>query len=235
MGGGVGINTPQLNTKKLPMRRTQWIRRLDTINARLAFLSRKLSQLEEVADAISLEFKDLLAEVESSLGAWLNAGPKTVLQYSNRRGCKSGKAFADVLKQMASEGVWFLSFGRFFDGYAKIRINNAKPFTLAPATADLLSALVSGKGRDEDRSNAWKTIEEVASILSTKTGKEVRRHSVNQRIFRLRDILEYNNINPYFVQTNRFRGEVRFALKRDAVVTFTSESSVTAYDAAIIG
>jgi hypothetical protein len=233
MGSGEGDNTPGPCANKLPMRRTQWIKRLGAINVRLAFLRRKLSQLEEVADATMLECKDLVAEVETSTGAWLDAGSSSVLQCGNRRCRKSGKAFANVLKQMASEGVSFLSFSRFFDGYAKIRINSAKPFTLAPAMADLLFALVSDKGRGEDGSSAWKTKEEVALILSTKTGNEVKRHSVNQRIFRLREILEYNNINPYFVQTNRAHGEVRFALKRDAVVTFTSESSVAAYDAAI--
>jgi hypothetical protein len=73
----------------------------------------------------------------------------------------------------------------------------------------------------------------VQSILGKKAGYKIGRHSVNQRIFRLRDSFEDNGINPYFIQTNRTHREVRLALNRDAVVTFTSEPSVAGYETAI--
>jgi len=204
------------SARKLPMRRTQWLKRLGRIRAQLSSLTLKLSQLELAADAAERECRELLEEIESSTAAWLDAGSNAVPPQGNREGRKSGKMVADSLKRMASEGVWYFKLDTLFDGYAEVYINDAKPLTLTPALAELLSILAADMGKSRDGQVGWKTTKKVADILSKRTGTEVSPHLVSQRVSRLRDMLERNNINPYFVQTNPSRGEIRFALKRDA-------------------
>jgi hypothetical protein len=206
------------SARKYPMRRTQWLKRLAHIKVQLSSLARKLSQLEIAADAAERECRELLEEIASSTAAWLDAGSKEVAPQDNREGRKSGKMVADSLKRMASEGVWYFKLDTLFDGYAEIHINDAKPLRLTPALAELLSILAAGMGKSKDGQVGWKSTKKVADILSKRTGTEVSTHLISQRVSRLRDTLEQNNINPYFVQTNPSRSEIRFALKRDAAV-----------------
>ena len=210
-----GILPIDQSPKKNPKRRTQWLKQLRGIKAQLSSLLRRLSQLEEIVDAAELECEELLSDIETSTAAWLDAGSDNGPVHRNRHGRKSGKAAVESLKRLAAEGVWFFKLVSHFDGYAEIYINDAKPLKLTPALAELISILAADRGRSPDGLVAWKPIKEVAEILGKKSGAKMSDHSVNQRISRLRDRLEQNDINPYFVQTNRRRREIRFALKRD--------------------
>lgn len=176
-------------------------------------LRRRMSRLEEAADALALDLAALADELD-------DGGP--VATAADRPGAPLRRRNADTrdaLRRTAEAGAASLLIAPRSDGSADVRIDDGKSFTLSPALADLLSILAADRGEETDRGIVgWKTLDEVGRLLEKKTGRSFTAHAVTQQIYRLRrEIFERGRANPWLVQTNR-RAGTRFALRfaRDA-------------------
>ena len=189
---------------------------LSDIVRRYRSLVTRISSAELLADNIAFE----LARLESYLKTRAFNEPPG--DYSPVQRGNSAK-FKEHLRRMAEPGVLSLEIKARTDGLAEVRIDAGKQFTLPPMLADLLYTLSIDSGPTDDDLVGWKTLDEVAILLSKKIGKRFTRHSVTQNIYRLRqELFKRAGANPFLIQTNKRRG-VRFALKRKRFPAIESE------------
>jgi len=131
----------------------------------------------------------------------------------------------EQLRQLAEAGAHSLEIKPRADGLAEVRIDGGKIFTLSPLLADVLRILAIDNGPSEDDLVGWKTLDEVAILLTKDSGKQFRKHAVTQNVYRLRKAMfAQGGANPFLVQTNRQRG-VRFARRRRLAAAITCDRS----------
>ena len=107
-----------------------------------------------------------------------------------------------------------LSVIRRPDGSAVVQIDEGGKFTLPTTMAELLLILAADTGHSDDALIGWKSLSEISRRLSAKKGKAVRRKTVIQSIFRLRNELDERAQGAgRFVQTDVEAG-ARFTLRR---------------------
>jgi hypothetical protein len=177
----------------------------------------RLSRAEEMADGMTRDLEEIEGELEaSSANRPLKSRP---------RSAAPGLSAGEALERTAEGGVAAIDVTPRPDGSFKVRIDDGKAFALPPALGDLLSILMIDGGQSEDELIGWKTVEDVAILLSKRLGRPVRRHATTQHIYRLRrELFARGGVNPFLVQTNRRLG-VRFALRRPPAPMIGSDLS----------
>jgi len=118
-----------------------------------------------------------------------------------------------VLESLAKTGIDRLEIEWLATGAALVRVNDGKPFKLAPALAHLLEILAQDSPVGNGAIVEWKSYPAVAGMLEKKLGRQYTKHAINQLVFRLRRVLVgTGEHNPFLIQTHRQFG-LRFALK----------------------
>lgn len=186
---------------------TEAIRLLNDIVRRYRTLVSRISSAELLADDIAFD----LARLENCF----SSEPLVDAIFERNTFERGGQPqLKERLRRMAESGVSALEIKLRSDGLADVRIDAGKQFKLPPMLADLLYTLAIESGPTEDELVGWKTLDEVAILLSKRIGRRFTRHSVTQNIYRLRkELFDRAGANPFLVQTNKRRG-VRFALRR---------------------
>lgn len=128
---------------------------------------------------------------------------------------------------LAESGATSLELNPRPDGMTNVRIDGGRQFTLPPALSDLISALSVDNGASDDALVGWKSVKEIAALLSKQSGKPVSKRAITQNVYRLRkELFDRGGANPYLVQTNRRRG-LRFALRRKTGQLVTERPAAT--------
>jgi hypothetical protein len=175
----------------------------------------RISSAELLADELSLD----LAKLEECFNED-DAKAQAAELYLNER---NSSRVQEQLRRVAESGALGLEIKRRSDGVAEVSIDSGQPFTLSPVLADLLYILAVDTGLTTDELIGWKSLDEVAILLGKKEGRKLARHAVTQSIYRLRrELFNRGGVNPFLVQTNRWRG-VRFALKRKKVAVIEND------------
>jgi hypothetical protein len=101
------------------------------------------------------------------------------------------------------------------NGSASVSIDGGKSFELPPRLSLLLQLLTADRKPSDDELLGWWSLRELALYATGKLGMPVRKASVRQWVYRLRNALSAAGGDWRLLQTHPQRG-VRFALKRDA-------------------
>ena len=185
---------------------------------RLDKIVRKFDELDVLIDSVSLDLAALGEFFEK--GQLPNSSPNPA---PSRR--KDKTQVDEQLRQLAEAGAHSLEIKPRADGLVEVRIDGGKRFTLPPLLADVLRILAIDDGPSDDELVGWKTLDEVAILLTKDSGKLFKRHAVTQNIFRLRKAMfAQGGANPFLIQTNRQRG-VRFARRRRLAAVITCDRS----------
>ncbi len=215
---------PDATAKKDPDREreaenaTEAARRFRVFKKLLSRLVAIVDKAEVLIDSLSLEIAVLEEFFDTGRLPNSNSHPSP--------GRRKDKAQADEqLRQLAEAGAHSLEIKQRADGMAEVRIDGGKSFTLSPLLADVLRILAIDNGPSDDDLVGWKTLDEVAILLTKDSGKQFRKHTVTQNIYRLRKAMfAQGGANPFLIQTNRQRG-VRFARRRQPVTVITCDRS----------
>lgn len=98
------------------------------------------------------------------------------------------------------------------NGKLKVQINGTS-FLLAHQVGEVLVFLATGSGKTDDSLASWRSRQEVAAHLQTKSKTTIRVGYVNTLIDRLRNALRDAGLDQRLIQSNRREG-VRLAVKR---------------------
>jgi hypothetical protein len=173
-----------------------------SLASRASRLAAKISEVEELADALAFD----VAELESHLQA--AAVP---------RGRGKFRRAGHLTRSSPAAGAARLRIGRGTDGFAEVAIDRGTCL-LPPTMADLLEILGAEAGAAADEFVGWKTLAEVAAELDSRFGRALNRHAVINAIYRLRRLLRRSGLDPRLVQTHPRCG-ARLALRRQKDVT----------------
>lgn len=121
----------------------------------------------------------------------------------------------ELLAAEAARGAGSIETLPLPDGSTKFIIDGLRSVSLTPMPAALLSILIADTGPSEDGLVAWKSRREVARRLAHATGQPMKRGTLNNLVYRLREALHGQALHPDFICRDRRRG-LRFALRRTA-------------------
>jgi DNA-binding winged helix-turn-helix (wHTH) protein len=103
---------------------------------------------------------------------------------------------------------------RLPNGSTNFIIDRLRSVTLPPMPAALLSVLLADTGPSNDEFVAWKSRAKVRQRLRQMTGKQFSPGTLNQLVYRLRELLPEQAVHPDFIRRDTRRG-LRFALRRE--------------------
>jgi len=174
----------------------------------LEVLERALSRNEERADSIRQRLTQFIEQLLPMAGGGKPECQKLMLQF-NRAGRSD-----PLLKRVAEFGVESLSLDPLSYGKVRVRVGVGPVFEVSEALGALLGALAEDPRKMPGPLVDYKSLDDLASELSTRLGRPFKRHAVTHLISRLRKTLGSKGAaNPWLVQTHSGLG-ARFALRR---------------------
>jgi len=179
--------------------------RLKALRCAVTRLAKQAADAEERLDAIAFE----LAQMEQSLTG------ESAARTPRRDSLLATIQRDELLRRMAEAGVGSIDLKRFANDSAAVRVGGGKWFAVTARLADLVTVLSRHSESAEDGLVAWRSLNAVAALLSTKSGRLVSKHAVVQLAWRLRARLRAAGENPFLVQVSRRNG-VRLALRMPA-------------------
>jgi len=180
-------------------------RRLDKISVALSRVARHLDRLDVDIDAVLQDVKQL---ADASQNSGQTRGAETL-----KAGFTRGNSDLDDQKCGAMLGVIKLSLATQSNGRANLVLENRQTIPLGPRLAALVAILIEDDGSSQDHLVPWKKVAYVVDRLQKMTDRTFSKRAFNQLILLLRDALQSQNENRWFVMRDPKLG-LRFALRR---------------------
>lgn len=113
----------------------------------------------------------------------------------------------------AAAGITEIDIQHRARGGALVRIGNSQWITLTPLLASLLSILLASPLSAPDGFPAWQTKDRVLEQLARKRGRPLTSRALTEAVYRLRQLMVENAVNPFVLQVEARRG-LRLLIRR---------------------
>ncbi len=175
---------------------------------RLCRLQRRAEEaLSRCGDDL-MELREEFRDVTAGVAPWLAAGGMPVVALTDS-GLETPSD--STLKGLAERGAVDVSISWDDEDKPTVVIDDYPPmYDLAPQEARLLQLLQEDSGEVTDEKVGWKLPKDLSEGMEKFTGRPLKHHSLTTAMSRLRNSMERQQNNRYFIQTHRDKG-YRFA------------------------
>lgn len=198
-------------TLRFRRNRDDVLRSYQSLSKKVNRLRAMVDRLDRALDSLEIELAEILNEAKALFSSSFDFGRGPA--YPNR-----DPATDRILQMEGEKGIHQFEFTRHSNGKVTAIINGT-PVTLSPVLGELLIILADRTPTKVDPQPevlvSWKEAEEVRTIMQLRRGRHFSRSNVWNCVNKLRNCLSMAFLNPHFVQTNKEKGLVRLALRRD--------------------